>query len=207
MKKDEYSHLVAYHCMPLEFVRPHEFVSHRSMTEESELSGAYHWLKNQVCFDPIFLAYGNEEGYLDTGYNKQWSVILSEHQTADGTYYKEYRKAGEFPNDVLFLFRYEDLSDVIHIDTYAWECCLVHLVGGDEEPPKADARTLFRRSWTPRQWKRLAAGSPKAVQLLVPKLDLRKAFQVWTRNKATAKQLQSLGFSDVIVNRVPCMQD
>jgi hypothetical protein len=73
----------------------------------------------------------------------------------------------------------------------------------DQKPWRSEYRGVFKRSWSRTDWLRKAHKEACAVQVLVPKLDLRKACEVWVRNHATRGKLESMGFTNVIVKRLP----
>lgn len=204
MRKNKYAHLRAYHVMPLDFVSFTEFDADSERSEDADFRKAYHWLEKRVGFYPLFLGFGNADAERLTGYSNQWAVnIGTEHR--DGKLVNILRKKGEFPNHVLFVFDLESLSAPVFTDYMYW-CCILNYCINDDEPMRSFVRGLFRKSFGRTDWLRLASRKPCDVQVVVPKLDLRKACEVWVRNKATKAKLEAMGFENVVVKRLPILE-
>ena len=157
---------------------------------------AYEWLEREVGFYPLFLAVGETiEDIEMTGYQGQWTRLL-----ARGENYREYRKKGEIENQVLFSFT--DMPAGAFMDFQNW-----HMVLNSERDnyqlTDREKRMIFRPSWKKSDWLRYARRNPNSVQLVVPELDLRKAVRIWVRNIQTQLNLESAGFRNVEVRRIP----
>jgi hypothetical protein len=166
---------------------------------DSEWIPAYQWLENEIGFYPLFLAVGDGNAAYVTGYQNQWRVHLG-GTMSDGKYVSKKRKAGEFPNFVLFAFRQSELQGCF-TDYQWWNIVLTDLLC---ERPIGQAlyRYLFKKSWSRSKWLRTANGDGSAVQLLVPELDLSKAAFAWARNEKSAAVLRDMGFDNVSVKRL-----
>ena len=99
----------------------------------------------------------------------------------------------------------QSITDPVFTD-YGWWCCLLNCALNESAPLYRERRGCFRRSWSQTDWLRLAHSKPCDVQLLTSVLDLRKACEVWVRNSATRKKLMEMGFSNVIVKRLPILE-
>ena len=156
---------------------------------------AYKWLEKEVGFFPIFLAVGTTLNDIRmTGYQGQWGRFLSWSPEEGG----KYRKKGEFPNRVLFSF---DEIDGIYMDFDAWHLVL-NSQHNNYQLTEYEKRLMFRYSWSKADWLRRARKDPESVQLVTPKLDLRKSKRIEVRNKSTKKKLEEIGFTNVKVNRI-----
>ncbi|MBP9093196.1 hypothetical protein KBI23_19390 [bacterium] len=166
---------------------------------DSEWVPAYQWLEKETGFYPLFLAVGDESAAYVTGYQNQWRVNIGGTMT-NGSYLASRRKAGEFPNLVLFAFRQSDLQGCF-TDYQWWNIVLTDVLC---ERPIGPAlyRYLFKKSWPRSKWLRTANADGHTVQLLVPELDLSTAAFVWARNQASAKALRAMGFENVSVKRL-----
>lgn len=158
----------------------------------------YRWLADRVGFWPLFLGVGCHAWDLQlTGYQNQWRRILS--QSRDETIY---RRAGEFPNMVLFSF--EDAPPgAVFSDYHAWHIVLNAIdwaarVGhelGLRPLGVSVERQVLKPSWSRADWLRKARRAPASVQAVVPELDLATATAIWGRNQPTRRRLIDLGFS------------
>lgn len=157
----------------------------------------YRWLADRVGFWPLFLGVGGNAWDLQlTGYQNQWRRIIS--QSRQQTIY---RRAGDFPNKVLF--SYDDApQDAVFSDYGAWRRVLNAInctgrVGHDLRlGPVGPAveRQVLKPSWSRADWLRKARRDPGSVQAVVPALDLTAAAAIWCRNQSTRRQLLDLGF-------------
>jgi hypothetical protein len=93
---------------------------------DSEWIPAYQWLENEIGFYPLFLAVGDGNAAYVTGYQNQWRVHLG-GTMSDGKYVPKKRKAGEFPNFVLFAFRQSELQGCF-TDYQWWNIVLTDLL-------------------------------------------------------------------------------
>jgi hypothetical protein len=164
------------------------------------------WLKKQVGFYPLFLAYGTSlEDLMMTGFQNNWRRKIGEHyDKSTRRFVSTLRKAGEYPNSVLFSFT--AVPDVVFMDYQNWFLVL-NSSHCDYDMSKQDIRMIFRRSWPPSRWKRLSAEHPCNVMAVVPKLDLRKADRIWVRNYATKRKMERMGFRNVEVCRLTLGED
>lgn len=160
----------------------------------AEFEAAYRWLENEVGFYPLFLSAGTtEEDIRMTGYQNQWRRILSE-----GPNGKEYRKKGNFPNDVLFSFG--DI-DGVFMDYDYWDVAL-NASHKDYRMTNHEKRLIFKPSWPKSKWLGKARNDQHSVQLVTPELYLPDAKRIRVRNKSTKSFLETMGFNDVEVKRI-----
>jgi len=142
------------------------------------------------------MACGNLHAERLTGYSNQWAQVIGWDKNGNIR-----RAKGEFPNFAMFKYRTDDIQEVVFTDYDYWCCCL-----NSDEPEPYYVRRLFKRSWSRHDWLRFAERDPFGVQLLVPKLDLRKACEVWVRNEASRRKLVAMGFTNVIVKRLQILE-
>ncbi|MBF0208608.1 MAG: hypothetical protein HQK53_17175 [Oligoflexia bacterium] len=76
-----------------------------------------------------------------------------------------------------------------------------------KEPDSRLIQSLLKPSWIRNDWITKANKHPESVQVLVPKLDLRLADSVMVRNETTKKELEAMGFKNVIVARLKLSDD
>ena len=158
-----------------------------------DFKDAYSWLEKEVGFYPIFLSVGTtNEDIRMTGYQNQWRRILSE-----GPNGKEYRKKGDFPNDVLFSF--VD-SDGTFMDYNYWHLAL-NASHKNYQMTDYEKRLIFKQSWPKPRWLKKAK-SILPVQLVTPSLYLPDAQRILVRNQQTKKLLESMGFENIEVRRI-----
>lgn len=163
---------------------------------DPELRNAYSWLEKQVGFYPLFLSVGpTEEDIRMTNYQDNWRVKIFED---------EYRKAGEFPNNVLFSF--EDV-DGVFVD-YQWWNLVISSGHVDYQMTDDEKSLIFKPSWRKSDWLREATKErdPEKeshwVDLVTPTLYLPDAKRIWVRNNQTKKQLETMGFENTEVRRL-----
>ena len=155
---------------------------------------AYSWLEKVVGFYPIFLSVGTTDDDIRmTGYQNQWKRILSE-----GHNRKEYRKKGNFPNDVLFSF--EDINGVF-MDYNYWHIAL-NASHKNYQMTDYEKRLIFKPSWPKSKWLKKARKNQHSVQLVTPELYLPAAERIWVRNQQTKELLTSMGFDNVESRRL-----
>lgn len=169
---------------------------------------AYKWWESEMGFYPLFLSVGKTyDDLLMTGYMNQWRrIVRSRSEKINGKYkiINTLRKAGEFPNYVLFSF---DEHDGIFTDYDAWHIVL-SCAGGDivngksYDITKYQMRQLLKPSFSRSDWLRFARHHPHGVQLISRTIDFRKATRIWVRNKATKKIVEGMGFKNVQVKRL-----
>jgi hypothetical protein len=190
--------------MPLALVSYSALEADVKHTDDPGSAKAFSWLADEIGFYPHFLSYGNEEAEALTGYTNQWARIMS-GSMVNGEWKNVLRKKGENWNTVLFQFELEALADPVFTD-YDWWCRCKDAVENGGQPWRREYKRCFRRTWSKRDWLRRAHKKPCDVQVLVSVIDLRKACEVWVRNKATQKKLVDMGFSNVIVKRLPILE-
>jgi hypothetical protein len=190
--------LFFYHKLPLEQVERKLLIPNPAFSD-SEFLPAYRWLEQEIGFFPLFLAVGREEAAYVTGYQNQWLVNLGGRQV-DGVYQPIIRKAGDFPNYVLFAFPIKTLEGVY--TDYLWWNIVLSDVLSQVQVSSQLRRLLFKKSWPTHKWLRLANQDGHQVQFLAAQLDLAQASFVWVRNEKTAKTLRNMGFHDVRVKRL-----
>jgi len=191
-----------YHSMPLEQVVHGTIVADRRYSDPEWLE-AYQWLEKEVGFFPIFLSIGDRDSdavYM-TGYQNQWRVYIGGDFDADKKYRKIYRKAGEFPNQVLFAIPLESVPVRSFNDYQWWNIVLTDVLCQREIGPGL-RRLLFKKSWNEARWLRQARRDSHLVQMLAPQLDLGAGEYIWVRNKSTQEALQKQGFHNVQVHRI-----
>lgn len=183
--------------MYLDDVRYGEIIPDPNRVEDEldeHFKGAYSWLEKQIGFHPLFLSVGEtEEDIRMTGYQNQFRKILTESK--DG---KTYRKKGEYPNFVLFSF---DEVKGVFLDYMNWHIVL-NSSHRDYKITDYEKRLVLKPSWNKSKWLLYAKRNPHSVQLVVSRLDLRKAERVWCRNKSTKKKLEEMDFTPVEVKRL-----
>lgn len=118
-----------HHCMPFEFVVYDEITAHHEWGTKpiTGYSGsgpdndivlyennAHKWLEKQIGFYPHWCTVGNNtHEFYGTGYDGNWKRVLRRGKDIP----TELRKAGDYPNSVLF--SWEDLQDGVFAD-YGW---------------------------------------------------------------------------------------
>ena len=181
--------LMYHHCRSLESVVYGE-VKANPKYYDAYFKDAYNWLEKEVGFAPLFVAVGcTKEDLRMTGYQDNWRIKVSDSKI---------RRAGQFPNDVLFSF---DNLEGTFMDYDLWH---IVLNAGHKNFQISDyeKRLLFKRSWPKAGWLDYARQMPHSVQLVLPKLDLQQTGEVWTRNRATKKCLEKMGFENIKVKRI-----
>lgn len=159
---------------------------------------AYEWLEEQIGFFPHFVSVGNTESALyRTGYHNNWRVWIG-GDFVNGKYQKEYKKKGEFPNDVLLSF---DHLEGVFMDYNSWHIAINARSNGRGVSTR-EMKMILKPSWTDRRWLR-AAMNTHLVDLLMPEIPLDKAAGVWVRNSETQKLMERKGFRNVEVARIP----
>ncbi|HMW91213.1 MAG TPA: hypothetical protein PLC15_11415 [Candidatus Obscuribacter sp.] len=196
-----------YHCMPLSGVSYGVLLPDPAFSDTDFLP-AYRWAEERLGFFPLFLAVGPEEAVSMTGYVNQWQRYIGTERKDDGTIANVYRRKGEFPNNVLFVFGKEAVAahEAVFTDYMAWHIVLNETMNQHLHEAKIGVqavRSLFKKSWSMARWYNHSRKALHDVQLLVPRLDLRQAQEVWVRNKSTARKLKAMGFANVKVKRLP----
>lgn len=187
--------MIFHHCIQLQNIAYKAIQSSPLYCEEKDYLPAYKWLEKQVGFYPIFLSVGKDSITM-TGYDNQWRRHIGTY-VVDGQRIKRYRKAGEFPNYVLF--SWEDLNGVFTDYSY-WHIVLNETMHNpDWEASEYEKRLVFKYHRKKDDWLKK---SKHGVQLVVPELDLRTANRIWVRNRDTQIILQKMGFDNVFVKRV-----
>lgn len=185
------SMLQYHHCRSLDNVVYGEIKAYPEYSDP-DFKGAYFWLKKEVEFYPLFLAVGiSDQNIRITGYQGQWKRLLLEGPNGN-----EYRKKGEFPNDVLFSFRE---VEGIFMDYFAWHFVLNAYP--KYEITDYEKRQIFKSSWSKSKWLRKAR-KDYPVQLVTSTLFLPNAERIWVRNRQTRNLLESMGFKNVEVRKL-----
>ena len=185
--------LLYHHCRSLDSVVYGRVEASPEHADEY-LKDAYSWLEKEVGFYPIFLSVGTtDEDIRMTYYQNQWRRILSE-----GSNGKEYRKKGDFPNDVLFSF--QDIKGVFMDYTY-WYLVL-NSSYNSYQMTGYEKKLIFKPSWSKSKWLRKVEKGPHSVQLVTPELHLPDAERIWVRNKETKRLLETMGFNNIEVKRI-----
>jgi hypothetical protein len=159
---------------------------------------AYEWLADQIGFFPHFVSVGTDNDALyRTGYQDQWRV-WDGGDFVNGTFRKNYRKKGEFPNEVLLSFEH---LDGIFMDYMSWHIAINACTNG-RSVSKSETKMILKPSWTDSRWLRAAAKQTHTIDLLVRELPINTAAGVWVRNRATQKVMEQKGFKNVEVARI-----
>jgi hypothetical protein len=200
--------LLYHHCIDLEYVVFDEISRDesqiRSQTKNKKdivwdniSKMSYRWLEREVGFYPLFLAVGTTGADIRmTGYQCQWRVKIVDALEKKS---RVYRKAGEFPNYVLFSF---ENVDGIFTDFDMWNILVLNSAHKEHQIPVHEKKRVFKPSWTKADWLRKARRDPDSVQLVTPKLYLPDARRIWVRNKPTKERLEEMGFENVDVRRI-----
>jgi hypothetical protein len=196
--------LLLHHRMPFESIRYGIFIPDPERCDP-EYRTSNEWLADQVGFWPTFSAVGDGlDAYWIAGYDFNWRRRIA-WSPKTGTVL---RKAGEYPNEVLFSF--QDL-DGVFMDLGYWVVFVVSAGLNDRDIDKemglVQRRWLFKPAWSRRKWLRYALGPDNyGVLLLCSQLDLREAGRVWVRNRKTKHALERMGFTNVDVHRIPVLR-
>jgi hypothetical protein len=159
---------------------------------------AYEWLADQIGFFPHFVSVGTDNDALyRTGYQDQWRV-LDGGDFVNGMFQKNYRKKGEFPNNVLLSFEH---LDGIFMDFMSWNIAINACTNG-KRVSTYEMKMILKPSWSRQRWLRAAMKQTHTVDLLVPEIPLDTAAGVWVRNRATQKIMEKKGFENVEVARI-----
>ena len=187
--------MLYHHTRPLESVSHEEVLPKPEFSNELDIKGL-RWLEIEIGFFPIFTSVGDfDVCRRETGYQNNWRKLLVTSPQGN-----EYRKKGEFSNEVLFSF--EDLNRGVYVHSdYFISIVLLSTYYGHKVSEK-NKKSLFKKSYTESRWLNLARKYPGWVYYLVPKLDLPSAKEIWVRNKKTKKTLEDMGFDQVIVKRL-----
>ncbi len=187
--------LMYHYCMPFEDVSYGVLVPDPARCDP-DCRKAHEWLAAELGFWPVFIAVGDSlESYWMTGYHDNWGRVVS--WSAEGTVL---RKAGEYPNHVMFSF---DNLDGVFMDHEYWFLVL-NARNPDKEVGLVQKRWIFKPAWSRRRWLRHSLQEDTtSVQLVCERLDLRAAKRVWVRNRQTKHALGRLGFLGVEVHRIP----
>jgi hypothetical protein len=209
--------LLFHHCTNLSTVRYDTIIpSERYTLNDNHIHGclddkdfwdwdinANNWLKNETGFYPLFMGVGSSlDDLYVTGYADNWRTTLSSwfDKEKNKMCYTR-RKKGEFPNYVLFSFKN---TDCVFLDCDWWiTTAYGYAAEGRFETTSQERRYIFKYSWNRSKWLRKAANEPGRVICVVPKLDLRQADRIWTRNQKTKKTLEKMGFKNVFAKRIP----
>lgn len=187
--------MLYHYCMNFKDVRFGVLVPEPNRCEPA-YRPANQWLAEEVGFWPLFTAVGDSlDTFWITGYDMNWKRVIISSLKGNVL-----RKAGEFPNYVLFSFE--------HLDGIFMDYCHWHLVLNAHDINKeiglVQKRWIFKPAWSRRKWLRYSLTvHPGNVQLICKELDLRQSKGVWVRNKKTMRTLENLGFSGIEVHRIP----
>lgn len=185
---------VFHHSRPLETVK--YGVVTQKMGLDSDFDGAYEWLAKEVGFNPLFLAVGSStEDRRMTGYQDQWTRKIPDWPNG-----MKYREKGDIPNKVMFSFA--DLPSGVFVDYDYWHTVL-NSQNTNYDVNRWVKKLLFRPTWDKEKWIGWANENPHSVQYVVPELDLRKADEIWVRNKITQNTLSNMGFENAEIKRIP----
>jgi len=124
--------------------------------------------------------------------------VVSGGDIVQGEYRKTYRKKGKFPNLVLLSF---DHLEGVFMDHMSWHIAINACTNGKSVSAR-EMKMILKPSWTDQCWLRAAMKS-HAVELLIPEIPLDKAAVIWVRNLKTRKLMETRGFRNVRVTRIP----
>lgn len=206
--------LKLFHCLSLDSVSYGVLQPDPSYSDVDFLP-AYRWAEAHIGFYPLFMGIGKgadvdvsqagaPQPVMDvsiTGYSNQWRRIISSRNEPGKGLVNVLRKKGESPNFVLLIFDEQDIEGGVCTDYMSWHIILNDCMGNRVPDKRATSSTL-KRSWSKARWYCLARKDSHAVQVMVPQLDMRKAREIWVRNKSTQRKLESMGFSNVKVKRL-----
>jgi len=167
---------------------------------DKDFQHAYDWLEKEVGFYPLFLAVGNTiDDIRMTRYDSQWGKII--YTVSKGNRSRNIlRKAGEFPNYVLF--SYENV-DGVFTDFDAWH---IVLGGNPEKVTEYQKKLIFKYSYKKSDWLRKARREPGYVQLVTPSLNLPDSDRIWVRNKKTKQYLEEMGLENIEVKSIKVLR-
>lgn len=193
-----------WHCMPVNLISGPVLVPEPKFSDSDYLPG-YKWLEKRIGYFPLFMAAGNEDSApYNAGYNNQWRVVLSSR------YCKKKKRviaiSRRAKGDVLnfAMFRFDKLPEVCcFLDSSWWSVGVLTPHLNNEVPRESEVRCVLKRSWSHARWLREIKNDKISAELVVPKLDLRDAVEVWVRNKKAKAHLEKLGFKNVQVRRIP----
>ena len=184
--------------MPLSQVTNGTVRADPAYSTDTYLLPAYEWLAEQIGFFPHFISVGNDEWAIHrTGYQYNWKVGTG-GDIVQGEYRKTYRKKGKFPNLVLLSF---DHLEGVFMDHMSWHIAINACTKGKSVSAR-EMKMILKPSWTDQRWLRASMKS-HAVELLIPEIPLDKAAVVWVRNLTTRKLMETRGFRNVRVARIP----
>lgn len=157
---------------------------------DPDLLPAYRWAEREVGFFPLFLAVGlRADDVRITGYANQWAP-----PEMGGT--GDLGPIGR--RRVVFSFGH---VDGVFSDYMNWHLVLNSHHCDYRVGPRYTAMIL-RRSWPPSRWLRAAERGTHAVQLLAPRLDLRRVVRAWTPDDAARREVEAMGYPAVRTRRV-----
>ena len=191
-----------HHAIPFERIQYGEIIGCKEKSDDDFYLPAFEWLSGEVGFWPIFLAVGKPSDVYMTGYQNNWRRFLGHRAIYPKTGKMYFRKVYAKPmqNIVLFSFRH---VEGVYTDYDAWHFALgAYGNRPQRELTKQEHQQIFKKSWSQSRWHKLAE-KQSYVQLVTGKLDLRTAYRVWVRNKATKKALEKMGFKNVKIKRIP----
>ncbi len=190
--------LLYHHCRSLDNI-VYGLLKPNRQHYDPDYSDSYLWLEKEVGFYPLFLAVGTKEDDIRiTGYDDNWRVRTSYRYEKGKIKGLKFRRAGEFPNLVLFSF--EDVKGIF-IDDMLW-CHVLGAHWNKYNITSYDKKRLFKPSWSKSRWLRKALIDPGSVQLVTESLYLPSAKRIYVKNKHTKKLLESKGFENVEVKRI-----
>lgn len=200
--KERQKMLTYHHSRPLSAVTFGEVVQSPAIASAKNPEDAedaewfeqkYRWLEKQIGFYPLFMAVGRRNDDLRmTGYQNQWRKVLSRSREGN-----TYRKRGQIDNNVLFSY-VAPPDKMVFTDYDIWNVIL----SMSKEPESKLVQSLLKPSWIKNDWITKANKEPESVQVLVPKLDLSLANSVMVRNEKTKRELEKMGFKNVLVARL-----
>ncbi|MBW1996610.1 MAG: hypothetical protein JRJ29_01460 [Deltaproteobacteria bacterium] len=194
MKRDK---LLYHHCMNFEDISYAAFKADPSKSDPEWINSTK-WIAKEIGFWPLFFSVGDDyDTYIKTGYDFNWKRKIG-HDPKVGPILV---KAGKSPNLVMFSFNHVDGVFMDHNIFFQYL-----ILAGDREIKLGivQRRWLFKPRWSRKKWLRLAKEDPYlGVTLVAPGMDPRAANRIWVRNKKTQRALKKMGFSNVVVHRIP----
>lgn len=188
--------------MPLSSVVFGELTANSAFADDLYLLPAYLWAERELGFYPFFLTLGGDDELTigKTGYGSQFFRSRAE-SGADGNTMVRQAEKDNPPNKVLLKFPFGAIESPVFVDRGYWSMGILNTLPGGLKPSTQLVKRTFKPSWRSGRWLRWASQDSYAVDVLAPKLDLRRACQVWVRNRPTQRHLARLGFENVVVRR------
>lgn len=205
--KNTGGNLLYHHCRELDSIRPYQ-IEHHPRYADPDFLPSYRWLEKKIGFFPIFFAVGKSihDLYM-TGYNGQFRTYDCWGFGERGPRRKQQ------PNYVLFSYKH---VPGIFTDFDDWDTLLRLATQHDpniykdaKKKPRIElwlCKKIFKlreNLRSDRTWIRQAIRKPYSVQLVTKYFDATKADRLLCRNQTTKEYLESCGYKNVHVLKIP----